>query len=74
MGFGDRMTCQPAYVSDWRMLEREIVTALKAQAQGHHIRVGENCVAGFVNIAHLAQALRRVVVRVTFNDALSEDF
>ena len=64
-------TCQPMYVSDWRKLENEIVTAL--QAQGHHIRknaVGEHCVAGFVNIAKVAQGLRRVVVRVTMMDQI----
>jgi hypothetical protein len=64
-------TCQPMYISDPRKLEDEIATALKAQ--GHHVRknaVGENCVAGFVNIAHLAQSLKRVVVRVTMLDNL----
>jgi hypothetical protein len=64
-------TCQPMYVGDWRKLENEIVTAL--QEQGHHIRknaVGEHCVAGFVNIAQLAQALKRVVVRVAMTDRL----
>jgi hypothetical protein len=38
------ITCLPAYVNDWRMLEREIVTVLKGQ--GHHIRknaVGKHC-------------------------------
>jgi hypothetical protein len=67
-------TCQPMYVSDWRKLEDEIVTAL--EAQGHHIRknaVGEHCVAGFVNIAKVAQGLRRVVVRVTMMDNLRSE-
>jgi hypothetical protein len=62
-------TCGPFYVSDWRMLEAEIVTAL--EAQGYHVRknaVGDHCVAGFVNIAQLAQALRRVVVKVSMTD------
>jgi hypothetical protein len=51
------------------MLEAEIVTAL--EAQGYHVRknaVGDHCVAGFVNIAQLAQALRRVVVKVSMTD------
>jgi hypothetical protein len=71
MDFGDKpawQTCQPAYLSDWRLLEREIITALKAQ--GHDISknaVGEHCIAAEVNIATLAQALSRsrVVVRLT---------
>ena len=71
----DRVTCQPAYIDDPRRLEDEIVTALKAQ--GYRITknaVGEHCVAGFVNIALLAQALRRVVIVVTMLDSVREDF
>ena len=39
--------------------------------QGYRITknaVGDHCVAGFVNIARLSEALRRVVVRVTMMD------
>jgi hypothetical protein len=63
------------YVDDPRRLEDEIVTALKKQ--GYWISknaVGDHCVAGFVNIARLAEALRRVVVRVTMMDSVREDF
>jgi hypothetical protein len=55
-------------------LEDEIVGALKKQ--GYRITknaVGDHCVAGFVNIARLAEALKRAVVRVTMMDSL-EDF
>jgi hypothetical protein len=64
-------TCGPGYIRDWRRLEYELVTALEAQAQGCRITknaVGEHCVAGFVNIAKLAQSLRRVVIEVTMLD------
>jgi hypothetical protein len=78
MGFGDRTTCGPMYVRDWRRLEDEIVTALQTQAQGYRITknaVGEHCVAGFVNITWLAQSPRRVVIEVTMLDNLRrEDF
>jgi hypothetical protein len=66
-------TCGPFYIRDWRRLEDEIVTALQAQAQGCRITknaVGDHCVAGFVNIAKLAEALRRVVIEVTMLDNL----
>jgi hypothetical protein len=56
-------------------LEDEIVTALKKQ--GYPVTknaVGDHCVAGFVNIARLSEALKRVVVRVTMMDSLREDF
>ena len=71
------MTCQPAYVSDRRSLERKIVTAL--EAQGCRITtnaIGDHSAAGPVNITMLAQSLvlRRVFIEVTFNDALREDF
>ena len=63
------VTCQPMYIDDRRRLEDEIVVALKKQ--GYRITknaVGDHCVAGFVNIARLSEALRRVVVRVTMMD------
>ena len=53
----------------FRSCEDEIVVALKKQ--GYRITknaVGDHCVAGFVNIARLSEALRRVVVRVTMMD------
>ena len=62
-------TCGPMYVSDWRRLEDEIVTAL--QAQGHHVRknaVGDHSCAGPVNVTRLAEAMKRVVVRVSMMD------
>jgi hypothetical protein len=72
----EETTCGPAYIDDPRRLEEEIVTALKKQ--GYRITknaIGDNCVAGFVNIARLAEALRRVVVRITMMDSLQrEDF
>jgi hypothetical protein len=62
-------TCGPMYVRDWRKLEDEIVTAL--QKQGYRITknaIGDLCCEGPVNIARLAQSLKRVVVRVTMMD------
>jgi hypothetical protein len=57
------------YISDPRRLEDEMVTALKAQ--GYRITknaIGDHCATGPVNITRLAEALRRVVVRVTLMD------
>jgi hypothetical protein len=54
---------KPMYVSDWQKLEGEIVTAL--QEQGYRISKdadGDLCCEGPVNIAKLAQSLRRVVI------------
>jgi hypothetical protein len=54
------------YVSDWRKLEDELV--IRLQEQGYLISKnadGELCCKGHVNIAKLAQALKRVVVRMT---------
>lgn len=65
----EETTCKPAYVSDPRKLADEIVEALKAQ--GYRITknaVGDHSCAGPVNITRLAEALRRVVVRVTMMD------
>ena len=62
-------TCQPFYVDDRRKVEDEIVTALKAQ--GYRVTknaVGDHSCAGPVNITRLAEALKRVVVRVTMLD------
>jgi hypothetical protein len=59
----DEITCQPMYVCDWRKLEGEIVTAL--QEQGYRISKnadGDLCCEQ-VNIAKLAQGLKRVVVK-----------
>jgi hypothetical protein len=73
MAFGDSETCGPCYIRDRRRLEDEIVTAL--QKQGHHVRknaVGDHCVAGFVNIAKLAEALKRVVIEVTMMDHIED--
>ena len=67
-------TCQPAYVSDRWILAEEIVDALKAQ--GYRVTknaIGDHSVAGPVNITRLAEALRRVVVRVTMMDHLEDD-
>jgi hypothetical protein len=64
-------TCQAFYDDDRQRLAEEIVEALQAQAQGCRVTrnaTGEHCVAGFVNIAKLAQALKRVVVEVTMMD------
>ena len=69
MAFGDSQTCGPAYVSDPRRLAEEIVTAL--QKQGYRVTknaIGDHSCAGPVNITRLAEALRRVVVRVTMMD------
>jgi hypothetical protein len=68
-------TCQTFYVDDPRKVEEEIVDALKAQ--GYRISknaIGEHSVAGFVNITRLAEALKRVVVRVTMMDNLQRRF
>jgi hypothetical protein len=73
MAFGDSETCGPCYIRDRQRLEEELVTAL--QAQGHHIRknaIGDHCVAGFVNIAKLAEALKRVVIEVTMMDHIED--
>jgi hypothetical protein len=65
-------TCQPFYVSDPQRVVDEIVTTLKAQ--GYRITknaIGDHCAAGPVNITRLAEALERVVVRVTMMDGLA---
>ena len=65
----EETTCQPYYVSDPRKVEDEIVDALKAQ--GYRVTknaVGDHCAAGPVNITSLAEALKRVVIRVTMMD------
>ena len=62
-------TCGPFYVDDRRKLAEEIVDALKEQ--GYRVTknaVGDHSCAGPVNITRLAEALRRVVVRVTMMD------
>jgi hypothetical protein len=62
---------KPMYVSDWRKLEDEIVTAL--QEQGYSISKnadGDLCCEGQVNITRLAQALKRVVIEATILDKL----
>ena len=62
-------TCGPFYVSDPRRLADEMVSALKAQ--GYRITtnaIGDYSAAGPVNITRLAEALRRVVVRITMMD------
>jgi hypothetical protein len=67
-------TCQPAYVSDPRRVEDEIVTALKAQ--GYRVTknaIGDHSCVAPVNITRLAEALKRVVVRVTMMDHLEDD-
>ena len=64
-------TCGPFYVDDRRKVEEEIVDALKAQ--GYRVTknaVGDHSCAGPVNVMRLAEALRRVVVRVTMMDHL----
>ena len=64
-------TCQPFYVDDRQRLAEEIVDALKAQ--GYRVTknaVGDHSCAGPVNVTRLAEALRRVVVRVTMMDNL----
>ena len=66
---GIEETCQPFYVRDRKRLEEEIVDALKAQ--GYRVTknaVGDHSCAGPVNVTRLAEALRRVVVRVTMMD------
>ena len=64
-------TCQPFYDDDRRKLADEIATALKEQ--GYRVTknaVGDHSCAGPVNITRLAEALRRVVVRVSMMDRL----
>ena len=68
----DGPTCQPMYVSDPRRVEEEIVDTLKAQ--GYRVTknaIGDHCAAGPVNITRLAEALKRVVIRVTMMDGLA---
>jgi hypothetical protein len=68
----DGPTCQPMYVSDPQRVEEEIVTALKAQ--GYRVTknaIGDHSCAGPVNITRLAEALKRVVIRVTMMDGLA---
>ena len=65
----EETACQPYYVSDPQKVEEEIVDALKAQ--GYPITknaIGDHCAAGPVNVTRLAEALKRVVVRVTMMD------
>jgi hypothetical protein len=67
-------TCQPFYDDDRRKLAEEIATALKAQ--GYRVTknaVGDHSCAGPVNVTRLAEALNRVVVRVTMLDHLEND-
>ena len=62
-------TCQPFYDDDRQRLATETVDALKAQ--GYRVTknaVGDHSVTGPVNITRLAEALRRVVVRVSMMD------
>ena len=62
-------TCGPFYDDDRRKVAEEIVDALKEQ--GYRVTknaVGDHSCAGPVNITRLAEALRRVVVRVTMMD------
>jgi hypothetical protein len=62
-------TCQPFYDDDRQRLAMEIVDALKAQ--GYRVTknaVGDHSCAGPVNVTRLAEALKRVVVRVTMMD------
>jgi hypothetical protein len=62
-------TCGPFYDDDRWLLAEEIVDALKAQ--GYRVTknaVGDHSCAGPVNITRLAEALRRVVVRITMMD------
>jgi hypothetical protein len=70
----EQTTCGPMYVSDPRRLQDEIVTAL--QKQGYRITknaIGDYCCEGPVNIARLAEGLKRVVVRVTMMDNLRSE-
>jgi hypothetical protein len=65
----EETTCQPFYDQDRGRLAMEIVDTLKAQ--GYRITenaVGDHSCAGPVNITRLAEALKRVVVRVTMMD------
>lgn len=65
----EETTCQHFYDDDRQRLSEEIVDALKAQ--GYRVTknaVGDHSCAGPVNITRLAEALRRVVVRVTLMD------
>ena len=62
-------TCGPFYDDDRWILAEEIVDALKAQ--GYRVTknaVGDHSCAGPVNVTRLAEALKRVVVRVTMMD------
>jgi hypothetical protein len=65
----EETTCGPFYDDDRRKLADEIVDALKAQ--GYRVTknaVGDNSCAGPVNVTRLAEALKRVVVRVSMMD------
>jgi hypothetical protein len=67
----EETTCGPFYVDDRRKVEEEIVDALKEQ--GYRVTknaVGDHSCAGPVNVTRLAEALRRVVVRVSVMDHL----
>ena len=67
----EETTCGPFYVDDRRKVEEEIVDALKEQ--GYRVTknaVGDHSCAGPVNVTRLAEALRRVVVRVSMMDHL----
>jgi hypothetical protein len=65
----EQTTCQPFYDDDRQRLAMEIVDVPKEQ--GYRIAknaVGDHSCAGPVNITRLAEALKRVVVRVTMMD------